>query len=60
MNIHGKGQKYFQGKHSSILYINLHKHFTTACSFWLAWVSPMGFTDVSVWLPGDLWAACYL
>lgn len=60
MKIRGKGQEYPRGKHSSFTYINLHKPFTVVCSFWLAQISPMGFTDVRVWLPGDLWATCYL
>lgn len=60
MNILGKGLKYLHGKHSNIIYMKLRKHFTVVCSFWFAWVSPVGFMDVRVWLPGDLWAACYL
>lgn len=46
MKIRGKGQEYPQGKHSSIIYINPHKHFTVVCSFWLVQISPMRFIDV--------------
>lgn len=42
MKIHGKGQEHPQGKLSSIIYINLHKHFTIVCSLWLAQISPKG------------------
>lgn len=58
-NIHGKGQNYLQGKLSSVLCINLHSHH---CYFLILVCT--GFTGKvygrEVWLPGDLWATCYL
>lgn len=56
----GRSQKYHRGKHSSIIHINLCRHSTVVCSFWLAWASPGGSGHVRGWLLQALWAAWFL